>query len=357
MQITNETVALLWLGAGAVALWMFLPAVLNALGLTFRQSVIDYDALALEPAGNDAEYEDLYNQLRRLRFEPVGTRSTSRWLYLHHWYRNHQSRVFAARQGDAIALAYKLWAWDQWRLSFVTAFSDGAIVETANQMESLRIDEPDYLRWGLSTPDRAFLLERHREVCPDFAAAGSRSAKVLPADEVNRLIGHHESRNHRKRHRFTGLKFVSISLGCLLIGLLLVRWLAGTAASYLLPISIIAWGFLWPAFQTCLLRAAASSSRADDARAPRHLDGGALQEQRIVSNEENDEHAKSRLAKTRMRFKVTVVCIGMIMAAIAYAIKMHLGDPFFTVVQTALLTYLAIVIAGFFLDLIIFRSK
>ena len=31
MQLTNEALAVLWLGAGAVALWMLLPAVLNAL--------------------------------------------------------------------------------------------------------------------------------------------------------------------------------------------------------------------------------------------------------------------------------------------------------------------------------------
>ena len=34
MQLTNDTLTVLWLGAGAVALWMLLPAVLNALGLT-----------------------------------------------------------------------------------------------------------------------------------------------------------------------------------------------------------------------------------------------------------------------------------------------------------------------------------
>jgi hypothetical protein len=264
MQITDETVALLWLGAGAVALWMVLPALVSTLGVTFRQSVIDDDAAALEPSGNDAEYEDLFNQLRRLGFEPVGRRSTRCWLFLHHWYRSFQSRVFAARKGDAFALAYKLWAWDRWRLYFVTPFSDGAIVETANQIESLRIDEPDHLRWGLATPDRAFLLERHREVCRDFAAAGSRNASVLPADEVNRLIGHHESRHFRKRDRFTGLMFMSIWLCPLFMGLLLVCWLAGTA-TYLLPVSIIAWGFLWPALQAPLLRAAVSKSRADDA--------------------------------------------------------------------------------------------
>jgi hypothetical protein len=264
MQITDETVALLWLVAGAIALWMVLPAVLSALGVTFRQSVIDDDAAALEPSGNDAEYVDLFNQLRRLGFEPVGRRSTRCWFFLHHWYRSFLSGVFAAPKGDAFAVAYKLWAWDRWRLYFVTPFSDGAIVETANQIERFRIDEPGHLRWGLATPDRALLLERHRDVCRDFAAAGSRTVSVLPADEVNRLLVHHESRHFRKRDRFTGLMFMSLWLCSLFLGLPLLCWFAGTTTS-LLPISIIAWAFLWPAFQAPLIRAAVSKSRADDA--------------------------------------------------------------------------------------------
>src|SRR5260370_448446 len=92
-----------------------------------------------------------------------------------------------------VAVTYKLRPWDPWRLCCVTAFSDGALVETANQMENLRIDEPDYLRWGLATPDRALLLERHREACRSFAAEGSRSVAVLPVEEVNRLELHRAS--------------------------------------------------------------------------------------------------------------------------------------------------------------------
>jgi hypothetical protein len=255
--------------------------VLSALGLTFSQGFIDYDAVALEPSGNDAEYEDLFTQLRRLGFEPVGRRSTRCWFVAHHWYRNFQSRVFEARQGDVIATAYKLWEWDRWRLGFVTAFSDGAIVETAKQMERLTIDEPDHLRWGLATPDLALLLERHRGVCRDFAAAGSRSVALLPAEQVCRLIRHHESRYYRKHHRWTGLIFMSISLCGLGIGLLLVRLFAGTAP-YLLPVSIIAWGFLWPSVEAFLFRAAAGRLRAEDARrqrnepTPRRPDGGAI---------------------------------------------------------------------------------
>jgi hypothetical protein len=264
MQVTNETLALLWLGAGAIALWRVLPAVLNALGLTYRQGYVDDDASALEPAGDDAEYEALFGQLRCLGFEPVGRRSNSYWFFLHHWYRNFQSRVFAVRQGDCIALTYKLRAWDSWRLCFVTAFSDGAIVETANQMESLRIEELHHLRWGLATPDRALLLERHREACRDFATAGGRNVAVLPADEVNRLIGDHTARYHRQRHRWSGLKALSTSLGCLGIGLALVSQ-AGGAAPYLLPVSVIAWGLLWPVVHAHLFRAAADSFRADDA--------------------------------------------------------------------------------------------
>ena len=281
IDITTETMAVLWLGAGAVALWMWLPAVLNALGLTLWQVSMDDDAAALEPSGSDATYDELFAQLRCLGFAPVGTRSKTCWFFLHHWYRNFQARIFAVPQGDCIAVTYKLRPWDPWRLYFVTAFSDGAIVHTANQMEKHRIDEPDYLRWALATPDRALLLERHREVCRSFAAEGSRSVAVLPVEEVNRLELHHASRYHRKRHRWTGLKVMSNSLWFLGIGLLLARRFADTAP-YLLPVSVIAWGFLWPAVHAYLFRAAAGSFRAEDARrqraqqTPRRLDSGAL---------------------------------------------------------------------------------
>jgi hypothetical protein len=265
VQPIDETLAVLWLGAGAVALWMLLPAVLNALGLTFRQSHIEEDPAALEPVGDDAEYEELFDQLRRLGFKPVGRRTTTCWFFLHHWRRTFPSRVFAAREGDAIALAYKLRAWDPWRLCFVTAFSDGAIVETANQMASFRIDEPDHLRWGLATPDRALLLERHRAACRQFAAEGSRRVAVLDAESVNRYSIRHESRWHRKHHRWAGLKSVSASLWLPGAGLLLAGEL-GVTAPYLLPVSIIAWGLLWPAVHDHLFRVAAGTFRAEDAR-------------------------------------------------------------------------------------------
>jgi hypothetical protein len=259
---------------------MLLPAVLNALGLTLRRSVIEHDPAAVEPAGDDAAYEDLVGQLRRLGFEPVGRRTTTCWLFLHHWYRKFESRVFAARQGDCIALTYKLRTWDPWRLCFVTAFSDGAIVETANQMARFRIDEPGRRRWGLATPDRGLLLGRHREVCRDFATAGARGIALLPAEQVNQCIGHQESRYHRRRHRWTGLKTMSTSLWCLGLGLVLIRRLGGNAP-YLLPVSILAWGLLWPAVHAYLFRAAAGAFRAEDARqaneqAPRRAEGGAI---------------------------------------------------------------------------------
>jgi hypothetical protein len=265
MQVNDETLALLWLGAGAVAFWMFMPAVLNALGLTYRHGYVDDDAAALEPTGDDAEYEALFGELRRLEFEPVGRRSTTCWFFIHHWYRKFQSRVFAIPKGDCIALTYKLRAWDHWRLCFVTAFTRGAILETANQMESFRIEEPNYLRWGLATPDRALLLERHREACRDFATAGARRIVDLPADEISRLIRRHEARHHRKRHRWTGFITMFPSLWCLGIALTLARWFGGTAP-YLLPVSIIAWGLLWPVIHAQLFRAAAAFSRAEDAR-------------------------------------------------------------------------------------------
>src|SRR6516162_10084241 len=124
MQLNNDILAVLWLGAGTIALWRLLPAILNALGLTFRQGSIDHDVSAIEPSGDDAEYEELFAQLRLNGFEPVGTRRTTCWIFLHHWRKTFRSRLFATRQGDCIALAYKLREWDRWRLCFVTAFND-----------------------------------------------------------------------------------------------------------------------------------------------------------------------------------------------------------------------------------------
>jgi hypothetical protein len=270
MPIANETWIVLWIGAGAVVLWRVLPAVLNSLGLTLRQGVIDHDTEALEPSEDDVEYHDLFTQLSANGFEPVGRRRTTCWFFLHHWRKVFRSRVFAARQGDCIALVFRLRDWDRWRLCFVTAFSDGAIVETANQMESFRIEEPDHRRWGLATPDRGMLLQRHREVCRDFAAAGSRQIALLPAEDVNGLIRYHEMRHHRKRHRWTGLKAVSMSLWFLGIALLLVRRYA-TTAPYLLPVTIIAWGFLWTAIHASLFRAGVRSFQTEDARRQRNL--------------------------------------------------------------------------------------
>ena len=66
------------------------------------------------------------------------------------------------------------------------------------------------------------------------------------------------------------------------LGLTIPEVLAQGLRSILLPVSVIAWGFLWPAVHACLFRAAAGSFRAQDARrqlyqqTPRRLDGGAL---------------------------------------------------------------------------------
>jgi len=273
---------------------------------------MDDDAAALEPSGSDAAYEELFAQLRDLGFVPVGRRNKTCWFFCHHWYRKFQTRIFVVPrgdgtavtyqqlpgsvtvtgfknvpQGDCIAVMFKLWPWEPWRLYFLTAFSDGALVETGNQMESFRIDEPDYLRWGLATPDRALLLERHREACRSFAAGGSRRVAVLPVEEINRLEHHLTSRYHRQHHRWTGLIFTSLSLCCfgigwlcLGMGLLLVGRF-GDTAPYLLPVSVIAWGVLWPAAQAWLFRATAGQLRAEEDAGcqrnpptPRPLDGG-----------------------------------------------------------------------------------
>ena len=73
---------------------------------------------------------------------------------------------------------------------------------------------------------------------------------------------------------------MSTSLWCLGIGVVLIRYFGGNAP-YLYPVSILAWGLLWPAVHGYLFRASADAFRAEDARqpnqpAPRRADGGAI---------------------------------------------------------------------------------
>src|SRR5262249_39120177 len=134
-------------------------------------------------------------------------------------------------------------------------------------------------RWALITPDRGLLLERHREVCRDFAATGARSVANLPAEQVNQCQQAVDSRSHRRRHRFQGLNTMAGSLVTLCAGLALIRPLADDAP-FLFPVTILAWGLLWPALHAFQFRAAAAASRAEDARqanrpAPRRAGGRA----------------------------------------------------------------------------------
>jgi hypothetical protein len=262
---STEAAAVLWGAAALVALRIVLPGVLSALGLTFCRSNIDNDSAALEPAGDDAEYEELFGQLRRLGFVPVGARRNTYWFYLHHWRKVFHARLFAMPQGDSLAVTYKLRAWDRWRLSYVTAFSDEAIVETANQVASLRIEEPQHIRWGFVTADRGLLLERHRELCRHFASLAPRRIANLPAEEISRVLQAHEVRHISRQHRWTGLK--SVSNAAFMIGLpVLVVRRCGTATPCLLPLSILTAGLLWPLVQAALFRAAARTFAEADAR-------------------------------------------------------------------------------------------
>jgi hypothetical protein len=261
VQLSNESIA--WLCAGAAVLWMLLPPVLSALGLCFGRSHIEDNPSAIEPAGDDSEYEDLVDQLRGLGFAPIGKRTTTWWFFIHHWYKTFPSRVFAAREGDVVAVVYKLRSWDSWRLGFVSAFSDGAIVETANQMEQFRIEEPEYLRWGLATPDRAELLERHRAACREFAAEGARRLARLSPEQVILHSDYHSARFHRQ-NRWLGLIIVTPTIG-LLCAVAAAWWMCNTAP-YVLPVCIIVWALVRPFLHSQVLCLAASKSRVADAR-------------------------------------------------------------------------------------------
>jgi hypothetical protein len=170
-QLPDSLEMLLWPAAGLVAVWLCLPMLAMILGLSRVGCRIVGGPETLTPTGDDPQYDELFDQLRDLGFEPLGSRVEFGWLFNQHYYKQFPpGRVFASTTGDCFVSLYRIFPGEPWRLSYHTVFTDGSLVSTANQMPQLRIEQEGYFRWGRATPDLAELLRLHREVAENYRA-------------------------------------------------------------------------------------------------------------------------------------------------------------------------------------------
>lgn len=198
--------SLFWCAAGVVMAWVCLPMLLMIL----RQTRVSYVVLggpeSAQPTDADPQYADLFERLRDLGFEPLGSRSEIGWFCNGHWYKKFPpGRIFATPERDVFVSLFRIFPGHPWRLAYSTVFTDGSFVMTANQMPGLRIELPDYLRWGDPTPDLADLLRMHRRVAEEFRIDRNRTVAAPDLDGVCQTICRHSERHLRGKGVELGL--------------------------------------------------------------------------------------------------------------------------------------------------------
>jgi hypothetical protein len=263
--LTTDTLCtVLWgLAATAVA-WVCLPNVMQLLGQTRFESETDEDAAAIEPTGDDPEYAALVADLRRLGFEPLGIRWTTGRFYCGHWVKTFRSPTFATPRRDCFASVWRFFPNDPWRLGFLTAFTDGGLVESANQMESFKIQEERHWRWGFATPDRGELLGRHRELVEQYTAEHGCTVDNTSLQRLGELLIEHEGRWFRKDAAVTALAQLGGTLVLIAAPALAVGSLVGWDG-WLLPLAVFGGTIRHVVGSIALFRQAARQFRQEDA--------------------------------------------------------------------------------------------
>jgi len=119
------------------------------------------------------EYRDFDAQLQGLGFRPLGGYAKTVRFFLHYWVKTYRGRVFLAPDRRCAAKIYWLHALDLPRVSFNSLLSNGALLETSNALEQLRIEKADHLRWGYVTRDLGDLLGLHQAAVAAWTGAGA----------------------------------------------------------------------------------------------------------------------------------------------------------------------------------------
>jgi hypothetical protein len=253
---------LLWTAAGLVVLWTCLPSVLEWLGCRriYMEGVDDPGAA--EP-GDEPTYAAVAAELKALGFEPVGVKTTRMWFTGFRWTKTFRVYLFGTRSRDVFAAVFRLVPDEPWRLAFTTAFTDGALVQSANQLNGLKIEHDDYLRWGSATVNRTELLHLHRDVSEQFRAKGNRTVAPLSSALYAELDRRHSENVLNRDFKHLPLQCLSYVLMHLLPLALLLGVQFGFG-SVLVPAAVIAGGLFHLVTQARVFGQAAARLRTED---------------------------------------------------------------------------------------------
>lgn len=168
--------------ATTLVIWVMGPSLMIALRrLSIRSRSLESPDAA-RPRGDDALYQQRFDQFAALGFQPVGIETQITWfLSPWDWRRKFESRWMALPDGQTFASLTKMIPEDPWRFGLVTALSDGCIVRTSCPgVNGLENPLPNYRLSRLPGADPAELLKRHRDhvaaVCRERGATVETAA-------------------------------------------------------------------------------------------------------------------------------------------------------------------------------------
>jgi hypothetical protein len=163
-QLEPFVLPMLWLLAGIVIVWALTPLLLHVLGLSRYVQTIETRPADLAVSEDESDYDDVFQQLRALGFEPLGAYRESHWFFFFHWVKSFRTRVLVCHAHRCFACVYRLARGEQVRVAFVTCLGDSGLVWSSNSLETHHAEEEDFVRWGYVTDDLAQLFPLHQQL-------------------------------------------------------------------------------------------------------------------------------------------------------------------------------------------------
>jgi hypothetical protein len=181
MELLHSSVvlALLWVAAGLVMVWILGPAIGFLVARGPLRTDVSENADDATPGGDDRAFADKARALMARGFVPLGrTVESMRFFTPLHWnWRSDGSRWLGSADGTTFVSFHRVAGADPLRMSAMTIFEGGGLVQTASPGVGLEIDYgPGGRRTEIGEAEPTTLLETHAQ---QVASMVRTQAKVV----------------------------------------------------------------------------------------------------------------------------------------------------------------------------------
>ena len=176
----------LYVAAVAATIWVLVPAVAFSLGWMRLRATVVRDRAAVEPKGDDPDYELRYRQFAALGFEPAGTSRETCWFINNHkWYwRAEGSRWMTTPDGKMLVSFHRMISAEPVRFGVITMFERGGLVRSTCPGAGVTYDSETSLRVEFPSIEPEQLIAKHQEHVDAFARRRGRAVAPASLEEI-----------------------------------------------------------------------------------------------------------------------------------------------------------------------------